>query len=108
MECLYYMSTGFVSSMAPLVLQSHFADTLRGVGGSGSGADSFTLTQFKGDLIVDGLYPSGRDSMSRINSAMDNISESLTQYLRTHGDGNYSADALGQVRHYATCIEVQW
>ncbi|KAK6206543.1 hypothetical protein LQW54_007613 [Pestalotiopsis sp. IQ-011] len=106
-QCLYYMSTGFVSSMAPFVLQLYFAGTLRGVGGRAGDAESFTLSQFKADLIV-GLYNSGRVSMARIHSAMANISESLTQYLRTHGDGNYSADALGQVRHYATCIEVQW
>ncbi|ETS87796.1 hypothetical protein PFICI_01624 [Pestalotiopsis fici W106-1] len=107
-QCLYYMGTGFVKSMAPFVIGSYFTGTLAGVGGKGGGIDSFAISQFKGDYIIDGLYNSGRVDMASIEGAMANISESLTQYLRTHGDGNYSADALGQVRHYATCIEVQW
>ncbi|KAF7531264.1 hypothetical protein G7054_g9030 [Neopestalotiopsis clavispora] len=107
-QCLYYMGTGFVKSMAPFVIGSYLAGTLSGVGGKGYDSETFALSQFKGEYIIDGLYNSGRIDMARIDGAMANISESLTQYLRTRGNGNYSADALGQVRHYATCIEVQW
>lgn len=106
--CLYFMDTGFVKSMGVFVLQGYFMGSLKGVGGNDDAVRGMSISKFEGNEVVQGVYNSDRLDMDHISSVFANISESLTTYLRTHGNGNYSADAPGQVYHYATCLDVQW
>ncbi|KAI0006758.1 hypothetical protein F4779DRAFT_550816 [Xylariaceae sp. FL0662B] len=106
-KCLYFFSTGFVSSMGPFIMQSYLSGTVistashDGVGGS-------TLSSFEGLQILQHIYNSGQTNLDRVQETFSNISDSLTTYIRTKGDSNYSDPAVGQVSHYATCIQVKW
>lgn len=105
-QCLYFMG-GNEATIDTTFLGENFRGSLNGTWIT-LVDDVWSPNEFEGDPVINALYNSGHIDMARINDVMANISESLTQYLRTHGEPNYSADALGQVNHYATCIEVQW
>ncbi|KAI8966263.1 hypothetical protein F5Y11DRAFT_365841 [Daldinia sp. FL1419] len=106
-ECLYFMNNGFSSSFGPWAIGSHFLAALRGVGGNDN-ADGMTISSFEGPDIIKSLYDYGRVDFKRVQEVFSNISESLTTYIRTNGNPNYSEPAVGQALHYAICIRVQW
>ncbi|KAI1100140.1 hypothetical protein F4804DRAFT_348777 [Jackrogersella minutella] len=107
-KCLYFMSTGFVSSMGPFVMSSYLTGTVKANGGLAWGADNFSISSFDGPQIQQYIYDSGRINFDHIQETFSNISESLTAYIRTHGHENYSEPATGQVFHYAVCLQVRW
>ncbi|KAI1087544.1 hypothetical protein F5B19DRAFT_64039 [Rostrohypoxylon terebratum] len=102
-KCLYFFDTGFVSSMGPFIISAHLQGTLESLGSHGS-----SLSLFEGSQILQHIYNSGRTDLNRIQEIFSNLSDSLTTYVRTNGDSNYSDAAVGQVYHYATCMQVQW
>ena len=61
-----------------------------------------------GPQILQTIYNYGDVDFNRINSIFHNISNSLTTYMRQNGNTNHSVPAMGEVHHYATCLEVQW
>ena len=59
------------------------------------------------------LPPNGSEtyllpSLAYLQSVMQNVTDSMTTYVRSHGNENYSQPAVGQVHHYATCVKVRW
>ena len=46
--------------------------------------------------------------MAHFQSVLADLSDSLTTYMRTHGDRSHSAPAVGEVEYHTTCVEVQW
>lgn len=61
-----------------------------------------------GDLIQQMIYNMGNVSFESVNSTFANISEAMTQHMRQNGMVNFSAPAVGQVHHSATCVQVRW
>lgn len=100
-KCLYFIIDDFARREVPLALGPYLSGSLRATG------DQMPMF-FHGDVVLENMHDYGRIDMERIESTMSNISEALTRFMRTNGHANYSADALGQVKHYATCIEAQW
>ncbi|KAI1803519.1 hypothetical protein F4811DRAFT_328374 [Daldinia bambusicola] len=106
-KCLYFMGTGFVSSYGPFLISGYFNGALKGIGGH-TGKDGMTITEFDGQDIIRNIYNYGRIDFDHTQGIFANISQSLTTYIRTNGNENYSEPAVGQVFHYATCIRVRW
>ncbi|KAI1469257.1 uncharacterized protein F4812DRAFT_422540 [Daldinia caldariorum] len=106
-KCLYFMDNGFVSSFGPFVIGGYFNGALKGAGGH-NGKDGLTISEFDGPDIIRSIYNYGRVDFDHIQGIFSNISESLTTYIRTNGNENYSEPAVGEVFHYATCIRVRW
>lgn len=71
--------------------------------------------EFRGPDVIRSIYNWGHIDFERLESAVANISDSLTTYIRTHsgstqssGGTNFPRDVQGKVYHYATCLQVQW
>ncbi|KAI8635411.1 hypothetical protein F5Y19DRAFT_10849 [Xylariaceae sp. FL1651] len=109
-KCLYFIATGFNSSIAPSILSAHFTGAVQAHGShQGSNPlESFSISDFAGNPTLEYIYNSGHTDFARIESTFANISESLTSYVRTHGSAAYSEPATGQVSHFATCLRVNW
>jgi hypothetical protein len=56
----------------------------------------------------DVIYNSGNVSLESLNSTFQNISDSLTTYIRQIGAVNWSAPAMGQILREETCVHVRW
>ncbi|ETS74549.1 hypothetical protein PFICI_13033 [Pestalotiopsis fici W106-1] len=54
------------------------------------------------------LYNDGKINMTGITSAFENVAQTLTLWVRTNGDPNYSEPVIGQAFHAATCIQANW
>ncbi|KAI1479554.1 hypothetical protein F4774DRAFT_425710 [Daldinia eschscholtzii] len=106
-KCLYFMDTGFALSFGPFVIGENFNGALNGVGGH-NGIHGMTISQFDGPDIIRGIYDYGHIDFDHIQGIFSNISDTLTSYIRSNGNRNYSEPAIGQVFHFATCIRVQW
>lgn len=115
--CLYLMSTdGIMSNMRGLLRGTVHA------GGYSIKQDSQTgefevsdMTNFDGPEIIRSIYNWGHTDLDRVQSIFSNISDSLSEYIRTHGgtqqrwdSTNLSKEAQGVVYHYATCLQVEW
>lgn len=67
-----------------------------------------SFDSFSGPVELQTLYNSSRVSFASINRTFDNIATGFTNYMRQHGNANFSAPAKGVVWHYATCLNVHW
>lgn len=72
------------------------------------GGDLSQLARFKGKEVPLYVFDAGRVTFERIDNFLSNISATLTDYIRTRGNATYSVDAVGDVWHNSTCLEVQW
>ncbi|RWA11777.1 hypothetical protein EKO27_g3339 [Xylaria grammica] len=63
---------------------------------------------FSGAPQLLSIFNNGNISFRRVSGTFSNIADSMTDYVRTHGDRKYSAPAKGIAWHYATCLEVHW
>lgn len=72
------------------------------------------MAHFEGPPVTQNIYNWGNTDFHRVESTLENITDSLTTYIRTHSwaqssDGtNYTRTTQGRVYHYATCLEVKW
>ncbi|KAI0380864.1 hypothetical protein F5Y04DRAFT_271275 [Hypomontagnella monticulosa] len=105
-KCLYAMDSIFVAEIASLIIDGSLTGTVniakRGL------LNNFAINIPDGPQTLQHMYDSGRVDIERIRQTFENISDSLTTYVRTNGFENYSDPAVGQVLHYATCIRVRW
>jgi hypothetical protein len=46
--------------------------------------------------------------MESISDVMDNVAESITIYMRQHGNSNYSKAVSGTATESTTCVAVRW
>lgn len=67
-----------------------------------------TLANVAGSDFLQHVYNYADTSFERVESTMNNVSESLTQFIRTHGTDGFSEPVEGDVLHYAICLEVRW
>lgn len=63
---------------------------------------------FGGPEMLQNIYDYGRVDFERIQDVFQNISDSLTTFIRTHGNVSHSDPATGQVQLHATCLGIQW
>ena len=76
-----------------------------------SAQDVTTISQLSGPQLPQVLYNWGNYSMDRTQSVFDNISISLTNYMRAHSGEdlfNSSRPATGDTFTTKTCVDVQW
>ncbi|KAI0850295.1 hypothetical protein F5Y00DRAFT_268430 [Daldinia vernicosa] len=106
-KCLYFIANGFLTGSGSFEIRGNFDSALKGVGGK-TDDKGMIINEFDGSDIIRNLYNYGHIDFNYVQDMFTNISESLTTYIRTNGDKNYSEPAIGQVFHYATCIKVQW
>lgn len=69
---------------------------------------SFFIVLVNGSSGLRYIYNYGSVDFQRIDSTFLNLSNALTNYIRTHGDGEYPGSVTGLVHHYATCLDVRW
>lgn len=117
-KCVYIISpelinkVGYGNGMGAFNLNpaaSLFVGTVRGLVKDKDESrleDIYTI--FDGPEVIQNIYDYGRVDFERVQSVFRNISDSLTTYLRTHGNASHSEPATGQVQHYATCLGIQW
>ncbi|KAK8041739.1 hypothetical protein PG993_006262 [Apiospora rasikravindrae] len=109
--CAYSISRNFVRSSTRMFLGNYFkgqAVTANSGMASQDGYMRSQLSAFEGGEIPLSIFDAGRASFERVDTLFSNISTALTNYIRTHGNATYSADATGDMWHYSTCLEVQW
>lgn len=116
-KCVYIISpqlmnkVGYGNAMGALnrnSAASQFVGTVRGLGKDYDESNNVIFANFDGPEVIQNIYDYGRVDFERIQSVFRNISDSLTTYLRTHGNASHSEPATGQVLHYATCLGIQW
>ncbi|KAJ0115175.1 hypothetical protein J7T55_001585 [Diaporthe amygdali] len=116
-KCLHLISRWFISKVgygngrgpsAHDPAASQFVGTVRGLMWDTNESDEDILNVFGGPEVLQNIYNYGKVDFERIQSVFKNISDSLTTFIRTHGNTSYSQPARGQVQHYATCLGVQW
>lgn len=69
---------------------------------------SLPLGSFQGSQQLLTIYDYGKVSFESVAQSFENISVSLTNYIRQNGNSNYSAPAVGHVVQYKTCVAVRW
>lgn len=109
--CAYSMGRGFARSSMRAFLKNYFtgrAVTASAAIPSDDGSSASRLSLFRGEEVPLSMFAAGRVTFERIDGLFANISTALTSYIRTHGNAAYSVDAVGDVWHSSTCLEVQW
>lgn len=107
-KCLYLVEYSLGTSTIPYIISENFNGALRTATGTLWGDGSMVVDTFDGLQTLQHIYDYGRIDFDRIQQTFSNISDSLTTWIRTRGHENYSDPAVGQVFHYATCIQVRW
>lgn len=116
-KCVYQMSrffmnkVGYGNDMGPFVRNptaSHFIGTVQGLMWDRTKSDERVVNTFAGPEVLQHIYNYGRVDFERIQSVFQNLSDSLTTFVRTHGNASYSEPVKGQVQHYAICLGIQW
>ncbi|KAI0171952.1 hypothetical protein GGR52DRAFT_448583 [Hypoxylon sp. FL1284] len=107
-ECLYKMMLTDAYSF----LDRWFIDATNGTVQVKAVMDEYNssliFSDFSGPQMIQILYNGTRMDFEGLNRAFANISEMATAWVRTHGNTTYSNPALGDVIHYATCLQVNW
>ena len=63
---------------------------------------------FLGPSVIQALFNSGNVTFASVNSTFTNLVDSMTTYIRQHGNANFSTPALGLVYLNETCVHVYW
>ncbi|KAK8016655.1 hypothetical protein PG993_014844 [Apiospora rasikravindrae] len=84
-----------------------------GTGMQGKPTGDGLLTPFTGDTSSASeemlhIYNYGTVDFERMNSIMANMSESLTRFVRLHGEPDHSSPARGLVWRSTACVHVDW
>ena len=101
-ECLYILDNMFVGSLWSDYLDDFFQGTVEGE------ALLDSINDIKGPQNLQTLYNYGNVSFDRVNETFQNISKSITKYIRQNALGKWSNPAEGVVMHDQTCLSVRW
>ena len=63
---------------------------------------------YVGSDLLQNFSSFGNVSFERVDSTFQNVSDSITKYIRQNGNANHSAPAIGVVLHDQTCVRVRW
>ncbi|KAI6080531.1 hypothetical protein F4821DRAFT_55152 [Hypoxylon rubiginosum] len=105
-ECLYVI-TGQVASTIGDVWYNQMSITNWSVliGGPDS---PYVLSELEESQLLQILYNATRTNFNSVENAFANFAEEATNWIRTHGNTSFSHPAVGNVMHYAICLQVNW
>lgn len=87
---------------------SQFVGTVQSLSWDSGVSGVWVLNTFNGPEVLQKIYNYGRVDFERVQSVFENISESLTTFIRAYGNASYSEPVTGRVQHYAICLGIQW
>jgi hypothetical protein len=64
--------------------------------------------EYRGPATLLAIYNEADVTFERVNDTWQNISDSITIYMREHGQLNSSAPALGEAFRGQACVHIQW
>lgn len=103
-KCVYLMSMelmnkiGYGNGIGPWARNpaaSQFVGTVQGLRWDWNEAGDTILNTFDGPEVLQNIYNYGRVDFDRIQSVFENISNSLTTFIRTYGNESYSESVRG-------------
>ncbi|KAI9725124.1 MAG: hypothetical protein M1828_003466 [Chrysothrix sp. TS-e1954] len=62
----------------------------------------------RGKATLLGMYQQGNVSFETVNSALQSLTEAMTNYIREHGAPGWSEPLKGQTWRTDTCVRVEW
>ena len=98
-DCIYQVS-GTSASGIESYISTYFAGSVQPDFSGGS--------EWKGDSQFLAIFNNSALSLASITHTMENVAESITIYMRQHGNSNYSKSVSGSATTAATCIAVRW
>ena len=107
-RCIYQISTLVENSRRVFWFPNYFAGELNS---DEHAAEVYDPIVPRSVYMIGKNYSTPADrlqSLEAINSMMQNITDSMTTYIRWHGNINISEPAQGEVHRYAVCIAVRW
>ncbi|KAI7788942.1 hypothetical protein LA080_005044 [Diaporthe eres] len=98
-KCVYLISPDFINKVAyanvmgawnRTTAASQLVGTVRGLAADATEFVDRRFNVFDGPELLQDIYDYGRVDFERVQSAFKNISDSLTTYIRTHGNASHS------------------
>lgn len=102
-QCVYTISPMLVNSLWEEYLSGFFTGNL-----TTALTESNTIGDLTGPQALQTLYNNSYTDFQFIESAIQKMSESITNYMRRNGQVSQSVPATGYVLHSATCLHVSW
>jgi hypothetical protein len=102
-QCLYMMSYDFAYNLGKYFLVDFFNGTV-----SGELNEEGLLGPVDGPQLGQQFFNFGNNNFSSISQIFDQIAVSMTNHIRVNGQQNFINPANGSVKHYATCVHVNW
>lgn len=103
-QCVYSIDYKLDQSLWDMYLRDFFNGTVTGW----RAVNADNITSYRGPQNLQVIYNFGNVTFSDVNQTFQNISSSVTNYLRQGGNFYHGKPALGQEWHSLTCIHVQW
>ena len=100
--CVYLIDILNVDSLGNFLSSTFAGNVTVGMGESGE------PTSPNGPQVLQSIFDFGNVSFGRVDSIFQNVSDSITKYIRENGNVNHSAPAIGLVLHDQTCVQVRW
>jgi hypothetical protein len=97
-QCIYQFGATAENSIDYFV-----ADFLNGAITSGP-----SFYDYQGSAQLQALYNEVNLTFDRINETWRNLSDSITTYIRQHGEAALSAPVVGRSVRLQTCVHIQW
>ncbi|KAI4160603.1 MAG: hypothetical protein LQ342_005624 [Letrouitia transgressa] len=104
-QCIYSIDYILDRSLWWTYLRSFFNGTVTAWRSFENDAD---VVDYRGPQNLQAIYNFGNVTFNDINQTFQNISNSVTNYLRQGGNLYHGEPAIGQEWHNRTCIEVRW
>ncbi|KAK5071918.1 hypothetical protein LTR51_006402 [Lithohypha guttulata] len=104
-ECIYELHLLVGTSLQSMYFSDYF---------NGNVTDTFYCSATYGSIVPQSIYQAGamdkdkNGSFSQVEELLQNITDSMTTYMRWHGNSNMSEPILGEVHRYAVCVRVRW
>lgn len=114
-QCLYLFKQGFLVDLWAYLLDELFNGTVS-VSGANFNPQSLNspLNPLPGATGISGppelvwMYNGGSVNLDQVSAVFQRLAETLTLFVRSNGNADYSDPGKGQTFHYATCIQVHW
>ena len=103
-ECLYILDNMFVGNFWEEYLDGFFNGTIEG---EALGLDG-SIDVIKGPQSLQTIYNYGNVTFDRVNETFQNISDSITSFIRQSKFSNWSNPAEGVTMRDQVCLSVRW
>ena len=106
--CIYAFDNLFVRDLWKSYMSDLFTDTVRGDSGNNATLLSGIITRLNGSDALKTIYNYGNVSFDRVNQIFENVSDSVTNFIRLQTLPKYNDPAQGLVSQNQTCLGVRW